>query len=185
MSKIGKILDAIEYSLLPLTKKGIARGNHVFGAVVIDADTLETVAVGTNNRVMNPIYHGEIDTLQRFFALSGCPAPRKCIFVASHDPCPMCISAIAWAGFREIWVLYEYDDVQNNFDMPVDLAMYKEIFGAEGASKENKFYKKYSIEKEAAKEPDAWKLLERIERLKAAYMELEVSDFEYPGICRS
>lgn len=182
MSKIGKILDAIEYSLLPLTKKEVARGNHVFGAAVLDADTLETVAAGTNNRVANPIYHGEIDALQRFFALAGHPDPAKCLFAASHDPCPMCISAIAWAGFREIWVLCGYRDVRDNFNMPADLAMYREIFGSEGASEENKFYRKYSIEKEAAKEPDALELFARIKRLKAAYMGLETADFEYPGM---
>jgi len=182
MGKIKRILKAIRYDLLPLTRDGVAAGNHVFGGIVLDKETLATVVAGTNNRQANPIYHGEIDTIQRFFALKDRPAPAKCVFVASHDPCPMCISAIAWAGFKEIWVLFGYDDVAKEFGMPVDLMMYKEIFGAERANADNMFFRKYSLKEEAAKDPDAAALEREIEEITAAYAQLEVCDFEYPGM---
>ena len=181
MSKIEHILDAIKTDLLPLTQRGVTAGNHVFGGLVLRADTLETVTAGTNNRQDNPIYHGEIDTIQRFFAAAH-PAPEECIFVASHDPCSMCISAIAWSGFKEIWVLFGYDDVAKDFDMPVDLTMYKEVFGAEGARPDNIFFKKYSLSAEAKKEPNAAELARKIQELAADYAKLEVKDFDYPSM---
>ncbi|MCE5201218.1 MAG: deaminase [Synergistaceae bacterium] len=182
MRKIECIIKAIQNDLLPLTRKSVAAGNHVFGGLVIDARTLETVVAGTNNRQSNPIYHGEIDTIQRFFALKDRPAPEDCIFVASHDPCSMCISAIAWSGFREIWVLFGYEDVAKDFDMPVDLMMYHDIFGAAGANPDNSFFKKYSLKDEAAKEQDSAVLAAEMEEIAAAYAALEVQDFDYPGM---
>lgn len=182
MNKIDRILDAIENDLLPLTRKGVADGNHVFGGLVLYADTLDTVTAGTNNRLGNPIFHGEMDAILRFFSIKDHPDPSKCIFVASHDPCSMCISAIAWSGFREIWVLFGYEDVARNFDMPVDLLMYKEVFGVDGAKESNFFFKKYSIIHEAKKDPDAARLAEKISGITALYASLDVKEFDYPGM---
>lgn len=182
MEKIERILQAIKNDLIPVTKSGVDAGNHVFGGVILDTKTLKTVVAGSNNRQHNPIYHGEIDTIQRFFSIKEHPAPEDCIFVASHDPCPMCISAIAWSGFKEIWVLFDYEDVSKNFDMPVDLIMYREIFNTNGAKPENMFFKKYSIRQEAAKEPNSAQLAEQIEDLSRLYGSFKVQDFFYPGM---
>lgn len=176
-----KILLAVKDSLLPLTLRMVEAGNHVFGGLVLRADDCSVVAAGSNDRVENPIYHGEIDTLRRFFALAERPAPRGCIFVASHAPCPMCAAAIAWAGFREVWMLYGYEAVRDGFDMPVDLAMYREIFGADGPRSENSFYTLRCLRDEAKKHgsPKITKLLAEID---AAYSSMRVCDFEYPGM---
>lgn len=182
LTKIENILKAIKDDLLPLTKKGVEEGNHVFGGLVLDAGSLKTIVAGTNNRQVNPIFHGEIDTILRFFSMKGHPAPSECIFVASHDPCSMCISAIAWSGFKEIWVLFGYEDVAKDFEMPVDLMMYKEVFGVEGAKNINMFFRKYSIKRESENEPNAATLKEKIEELEKLYSSLEVKDFEYPGM---
>ena len=50
MTKIENILKAIKDDLLPLTKKGVEEGNHVFGGLVLDAASLKTIVAGTNNR---------------------------------------------------------------------------------------------------------------------------------------
>lgn len=182
MTKIENILTAIKDDLLPLTEKGVEEGNHVFGGMVLDAASLKTIVAGTNNRQGNPIFHGEIDTILRFFSMKDHHAPSECIFVASHDPCSMCISAIAWSGFKEIWVLFGYEDVAKDFEMPVDLMMYREIFGVDGAKDNNLFFRKYSIKRESENEANASILKEKIEELKKLYSSLEVKDFEYPGM---
>lgn len=182
MTKIENILKAIKDDLLPLTKKGVAEGNHVFGGLVLDAKSFNTIVAGTNNRQQNPIFHGEIDTILRFFSKKDHPVPSECIFVASHDPCSMCISAIAWSGFKEIWVLFGYEDVAKDFEMPVDLMMYREIFGVEGAKDENFFFRKYSIKRESEKEPNAGILREKIGEIANLYSSLEVKGFSYPGM---
>lgn len=182
MTKIESILRAIKDDLLPLTKKGVEEGNHVFGGLVLDAKTFKTIVAGTNNRQGNPIFHGEIDTILRFFSIKDHPKPSDCIFIASHDPCSMCISAIAWSGFKEIWVLFDYKDVAKDFEMPVDLMMYKEVFGVEGAKDNNFFFKKYSIKRESEKEPNSSHLREKIDEITNIYSSLEVKDFNYPGM---
>ena len=182
MTKIENILTAIKDDLLPLTKKGVEEGNHVFGGMVLDAASLKTIVAGTNNRQGNPIFHGEIDTILRFFSMKDHPLPSECIFVASHDPCSMCISAIAWSGFKEIWVLFGYEDVAKDFEMPVDLMMYKEVFGVEGAKDKILFFRKYSIKRESENEPNAGILRGKIEELANIYSSLEVKAFDYPGM---
>ncbi len=182
MNKPQLILKAIKENLIPLTRKEVAAGNHVFGGLVLDKESCRVITTGSNNRQANPIYHGEIDTIQRFFADGGHPDPADCIFVASHAPCSMCISAISWAGFHEIWVLFGYDDVEKKFGMPVDLMMYKEVFGANGARSENAFFKKYDLKKEAAKEANAAELAKEIKELERLYGEMAVQDFDYPGM---
>ena len=182
MNKPQLILKAIKESLIPLTEKEVAAGNHVFGGLVLDKESCQVITAGSNNRRENPIYHGEIDTSRRFFAAPGHPDPAKCIFVARHDPCSMCISAISWAGFHEIWVLFGYDDVEKEFGMPVDLMMYKELFGAEGATDDNKFFRKYYLKKEAAKQENAAELRKEIAEIEKLYGEMRVEDFDYPGM---
>ncbi len=182
LSKIEKILDAIRNDLIPLTKKGVEEGNHVFGGLILETETYKTVVAGTNNRQKNPIFHGEIDTILRFFSMKDHPDPSKCIFVASHDPCSMCISAIAWSGFKEIWVLFGYEDVAKDFEMPVDLMIYKEVFGVKGAREDNIFFKKYNIKREAKKAHNSKDLEKKIEEIERLYRSLEVNGFSYPGM---
>ena len=117
--KIEKILRAIRGALLPLTERMVEAGNHVFGGLVLCAEDCSVVAAGSNDRVENPIYHGEIDTLRRFFALAERPAPQACIFVASHPPCPMCPSATAWPGLPPGRLLYGHQAATDGLHLPL------------------------------------------------------------------
>jgi tRNA(Arg) A34 adenosine deaminase TadA len=180
--KIERMLDVIRDEILPLTECEVKRGNHVFGGAILRTDTMTSVMVGSNNRVENPLFHGEIDTLNRFFKLPVRPQANELIFLATHDPCPMCAAAIAWAGFKEVWVLFDYKDVETEFDMPVDLEMYREIFGTNGARSENKFFTKRSIKDAVAETSDPDKFCPKLEDIEKRYAALEVSDFDYPGL---
>lgn len=180
--KLQKILEVIRDEILPLTESEVARGNHVFGGAILRSDTLTSVMVGSNNRIENPLFHGEIDTLNRFFKLPVRPSPSELIFIATHDPCAMCASAIAWAGFKELWVLYDYRDVEEEFGMPVDLEMYRELFGAEGVRSQNKFFNKFSLRKAVASSSATEALSPLLEEIDKRYSGLEVQDFDYPEV---
>ena len=56
---ILKILDEI----IPETKISISKGNKIFGAAILKKKDLSTVVIGTNNEIVNPLYHGEISTV--------------------------------------------------------------------------------------------------------------------------
>ena len=180
--KIEKMLDVIRDEILPLTECEVKRGNHLFGGAILRPDTLTSVMVGSNNRIENPLFHGEIDTLNRFFKLPVRPRADELIFLATHEPCPMCASAIAWAGFREVWVLFGSKEMEEEFDMSVDIEMYKELFGSNGVRPDNKFFRKYSLRKIVSELPAGDRLAGTLEEIEKRYTALSVADFEYPGM---
>lgn len=179
--KLRKMLEIIRDEILPLTESEVKRGNHVFGGAILRTDTLTSVMVGSNNRIESPLFHGEIDTLNRFFKLPVHPPTDELIFLATHDPCPMCAAAIAWAGFKELWALFDYQDVEAEFGMPVDITMFREVFGVEGVRPENTFFKKHSLKRAISTSPDRDELQEILEEIEKRYAALAVSDFDYPG----
>ena len=56
---ISKILNEI----IPASKISISKGNKIFGAALLKKKDLSTVVIGTNNEIVNPLYHGEISTI--------------------------------------------------------------------------------------------------------------------------
>ena len=79
-------------------------------------------------------------------------------------------------------MLYGYEAVKEGFDMPVDLMMYREIFGADGPRAENAFYTLRCLRDEAAKYPGRPALSSLLAEIDAAYAAMRVKDFEYPGM---
>ena len=180
VEKIEKMLDVVRDEILPLAECGVTRGNHVFGGAILRSDTLTSVMVGSNNRVESPLFHGEIDTLIRFFKLPVRPSPEELVFLSTHEMCPMCAAAIAWAGFKEVWVLFGAKEMLEEFNMRANSEMYKELFGSKDVRQDNKFFKKHSI-MEAVEELGSGGFAETIEEIRKRYAAMKVEDFEYPG----
>ena len=100
-SLIDRLLDVIEDDIVPKTAEGVAHGNKLFGAAILRKDGRSLVLAETNNETENPLWHGEIHALKRFYEMPRAdrPATRDCIFIATHEPCSLCLSAITWTGF--------------------------------------------------------------------------------------
>jgi len=64
-----RLLDVMERDILPLTERGVASGNKVFGAAILRKSDLSLVIAETNNELENPLWHGEVHTLKRFYEL--------------------------------------------------------------------------------------------------------------------
>ena len=60
---ILKILNEI----IPATKISISKGNKIFGAAILNKNDLSTIIIGTNNEIINPLYHGEISAINEYF----------------------------------------------------------------------------------------------------------------------
>ena len=142
---IHKILNEI----IPKTKKSISKGNKIFGAAILKKKDLSTVVIGSNNEIINPLLHGEMSAIIEFFNLFKYKKinPRDYIFLSSHEPCSLCLSAITWSGFDNFYYFFPYEDTHNKFNIPHDLKILKEVFRINDGNynSTNIFWKSYSI----------------------------------------
>lgn len=138
----ARLLDVIEQDILPLTAEGVAKGNKVFGAAILRKSDLSLVLAETNNELENPLWHGEVHALKRFYEMAQTPDSRDLIFLSTHEPCTMCMSAITWAGFDNYFYFFSHEDSRDAFAIPHDLKILKEVFGLEpgGYRRNNAFW---------------------------------------------
>ena len=172
---INRLLDVIENDVVPVTERGVSVGNKLFGAAILRKDDLSLVLAETNNEMENPLWHGEVHALKRFYEMPKADRPdtKDCIFIATHEPCSLCLSAITWTGFDNFYYLFSHEDSRDSFDIPHDLKILKEVFTLDpgGYNAENAYWKSYAIRKLVRSLPDAERrqLEERIGRISAHY----------------
>jgi tRNA(Arg) A34 adenosine deaminase TadA len=175
---VGRLLDVIEHDILPLTRAGVSAGNKIFGAAILRKSDLSLVIAATNNEMENPLWHGEVHAIKHFHELARAdrPSPRDCIFLATHEPCSLCLSAITWAGYDNFYYLFSHEDSRDTFDIPHDLNILKQVFRLEpgGYNASNVYWNSYSIRRLVAILPDEDRMraLETIERIARTYAEL-------------
>lgn len=110
---------------IDLSIENVANGGGPFGAVIVRNG--EVIATGTNRVTANndPTAHAEVSAIREAckklqnFKLAGCVCYTSC------EPCPMCLSALYWAGVARIVYGNTKDDAKAiNFD---DSFIYDEI----------------------------------------------------------
>ena len=172
----ARLLDVIEDDILPLTERGVAAGNKVFGAALLAKTDLSVVIAGTNDETANPLWHGEVNTLRQFYELPQRPATKDLLFLSTHEPCTLCMSAITWAGFDNYHYFYSHEDSRDTFAIPHDLKILKELFGLDpgGYRRSNEFWTAYAISDliDAEPEPQRQRLLAQRDRIRGRYYAL-------------
>ncbi|MCM2292839.1 nucleoside deaminase [Allorhizobium sp. BGMRC 0089] len=168
-----RLLDVIEHDIIPLTEQGVQRGNKIFGAAILRKSDLSLVLAETNNELENPLWHGEVHTLKRFYEMAERPATSELIFLSTHEPCTMCMSSITWAGFDNFYYFFSHEDSRDAFAIPHDLKILKEVFGLEpgGYRKQNAFWKSFAIEDMIEVEDDSrrGRLLAQAQKIRSLY----------------
>ncbi|MFD1883124.1 nucleoside deaminase [Paracoccus pacificus] len=141
------LLGAIENHVLPLTRQGVAAGNKIFGAALLRKSDGSVVLAETNNETENPLWHGEVHLLKRYREVAGLPPPEQLIFLSTHEPCSMCLSAITWAGFDNFFDFFTHEDSRDSFAIPHDLKILKEVFTLDpgGYRRQNAYWTARSV----------------------------------------
>lgn len=88
---------------IDLSIENVKNGGGPFGAVIVRDG--EVVATGVNRVTANcdPTAHAEVSAIreackkEQSFKLEGCTIYTSC------EPCPMCLSAIYWAGISRVY----------------------------------------------------------------------------------
>jgi len=95
-----------------LSEENIDSGGGPFGAVIVRDG--EVVATGTNRVVPNsdPTAHAEVMAIRNACAKLGTFQLTGCTVYSSCEPCPMCLSALYWAGVSRICYGNTKDDAK-------------------------------------------------------------------------
>lgn len=188
---ISRLLDVIELDLLPLTKRGVGGGNKLFGAAILRKSDLSLVVGETNNETENPLWHGEMHAINRFYELPADqrPAPQDCLFLATHEPCSLCLSGITWSGFDNFYYLFSYEDTRDSFGIPHDIRILREVYAVPDPDRDyvpldrplynrtNAFFSSHDIQQMIAGMDRSSKerLVARVDDLNAAYNDLSAT----------
>ncbi len=146
---LNKILNVFLENIIPLSEKSVESGNKIFGAAILKKKDLSLVVAGANNETENPLWHGEVYTLKKFYELPKEKKPKEkdCLFISSHEPCSLCLSAITFSGFDNFYYLFPYQSTSNEFNIPHDLKILNEVFNIKEGRyiKENFYWKSTNI----------------------------------------
>lgn len=102
---------------IDLSIENVAQGGGPFGAVIVRNG--EIIATGTNRVTENcdPTAHAEVSAIRAACAKLGDFKLSGCTVYSSCEPCPMCLSALYWAGVERIFYGNTKDDAKAiNFD---------------------------------------------------------------------
>ena len=174
------LIKIILKEIIPETKIAISKGNKIFGAAILNKKDFSTICVGTNNEMKNPLLHGEISVLNNFYEIpfNKRPKLKDCIFLSTHEPCSLCLSAITWSGFDNFYYFFSYSDTKIKFNIPHDLMILKEVFGISKGhyNKNNTYWKSFSIVENVnlLADPEKSNLLKKIKKISEIYDDFSI-----------
>lgn len=86
-----------------LSYDNIDRGGGPFGAVIVRNG--ELIATGVNSVTIDndPTAHAEVSAIRNACRKLDTFQLYDCIVYSSCEPCPMCLSALYWAGVKKIF----------------------------------------------------------------------------------
>lgn len=102
----NKIFTPDDYKFMhlaiDLSTENVDNGGGPFGAVIVRDG--EILATGVNRVVANndPTAHAEVNAIRNACAKLQTHELKGCTVYSSCEPCPMCLSALYWAGVERI-----------------------------------------------------------------------------------
>ncbi|MGG3806177.1 nucleoside deaminase [Metabacillus fastidiosus] len=81
-----------------------------FGAVIVRNG--EIIAKGVNDvlETHDPTAHAELEAIRKACRTLGTSDLSDCELYASGEPCPMCLGAIYWANFKNVYYVFTAEE---------------------------------------------------------------------------
>lgn len=109
-------------------KTSLREGNNGFGSVIIKDGKI--IIRDRENTENDSTSHAEMNAIREASKIIG-KKLTGCILISTHEPCPMCASAIIWAGITEIAYGYSIDEAVLQGRKRIELSC-KDIFSKAG-----------------------------------------------------
>ena len=93
-----------------LSYDNIDKGGGPFSAIIVKGD--EVISTGANSVTLlnDPTAHAEVLAIRNACAQLKDFRLTDCIVYSSCEPCPMCLSALYWAGVKKIFFANTKED---------------------------------------------------------------------------
>ena len=111
-------------------KISLKEGNCGFGAVIVKNGNLIAKAHDTEKTIGDATAHAEITAIQLASAELGRDL-SGCVLISTHEPCPMCTTAIILSGIAEIAYGYSIKEAIKQGRNRIDISC-KELFKGAG-----------------------------------------------------
>lgn len=111
-------------------KISLREGNNGFGAVIIKDNRIIAPSHDKENTENDSTSHAEMNAIREASRILG-KKLSGCVLVSTHEPCPMCASAIVWAGIRGVAYGYSIDEAVLQGRKRIKLSC-KDIFNIAG-----------------------------------------------------
>ncbi len=94
-------LERYMRSAISEAEASLREGNNGFGAVIVRDGKILSASHDREDTEKDPTSHAEINAIREASGILG-KKLTGCVLVSTHEPCPMCASAIVWSGITEI-----------------------------------------------------------------------------------
>jgi tRNA(adenine34) deaminase len=113
-------------------KTSLKEGNSGFGAVIIKDNAIISKAHDTDKTSNDPTAHAEITAIKQAASINKKDF-SGCTLVSTHEPCPMCSTAIVWSGIKKIAFGYSIQESIQQGRKRISLSC-EELFQRSGVS---------------------------------------------------
>lgn len=95
-----------------IAEENVLKGGGPFGAVIVRDG--EVISTGANSVTLtnDPTAHAEVNAIRSACSKENSFNLKGCTVYSSCEPCPMCLSALYWAGVERIF----YGNTQEDAD---------------------------------------------------------------------
>jgi Cytosine/adenosine deaminases len=111
-------------------KASLKEGNHGFGAVIVRDGEILARARDREESDSDPTSHAELNAIRMTAQKYGRDF-EGCTLIATHEPCPMCATAIIWSRIKTLVYGYSISQAQAQGRRRIDLTC-RELFERAG-----------------------------------------------------